>query len=125
MNSNIYTIKKGEKYPIYIKLKNRDEDKPIDLTNAIIRFQVKDEINDEFFIIDKEITSESNKDTIGAIINPENGEFTVRFTDDDYDKLVAERVYYIVMWWIKQDEDFAKVISSNCNGVLKFIVCHP
>lgn len=125
MNNNIYSIKKGEKYDIYIKLKNRDEDKPIDLTNSIIKFQLKDELRDNFFVIEKQITPTSDMFSTGRIINPEKGEFTVRFTDEDYDKLVCERIYYIVLTWEIQEQDFAKIISSNCNENLLFKVCYP
>lgn len=125
MNNNIYTIKKGEKIPIHIKLKNRDEDKPIDLTNALIRFQLKDELQDQFYIIDKTITTETDVYTDGRIIDAPNGELIVRFTDEDFEKLVVNRVYYITIWWEIPDEDFAKVVSSNCNSLFKFMVCHP
>lgn len=125
MTNNIYKIKKGEKFPIYIRIKNRDEDKPIDLTNATIKFQLKDELKDEFNIIEKIITIDSDADTIGRIITPENGELIVRFTDDDYDKLVVERVYYLTIWYEIESQDFAKVISSNGCENFKFIVCIP
>lgn len=125
MRDNIYTIKKGEKFPIHIKVKNRDEDAPIDLTNAVIKFQLKDELKDEFYIIEKVITVDTDEYSIGRIIEPKNGEFIVRFDDEDYDKLVTNRIYYMTIWWEIPDENFAKVISSNCNDVFKFMVCHP
>ena len=125
MTNNIYKIKKGEKFPIYIKIKNRDEDKPIDLTNAIIKFQLKDELKDEFSVIEKVIDTESDVDTIGRITDPMNGEVIVRFNDDDYDMLVTQRIYYLTIWYEKPDENFAKVISSNACENLKFMVCVP
>ncbi len=125
MTNNIYSIKKGEKYNIFIKVKNRDEDKPIDLTNSVIHFQLKDELKDEFYIIDKTITTETDAYTVGRILNPELGEFTVRFTDEDYDKLVCERIYYLIITWSIPDLDFSKVISSNCSEYFKFKVCYP
>lgn len=125
MNENIYTVKKGEKFPIHIKVKNRDEDAPIDLTNAIIKFQLKDELKDEFCVIDKIITTETDVYSIGRIVSPKEGEFIVRFDDEDYDKLVVNRIYYLTIWWEIPDENFSKVISSNCNDFFKFMVCHP
>ena len=125
MSNNIYSIKKGEKFPIHVKVKNRDEDAPIDLTNAVIKFQLKDELKDEFYIIEKVITTETDEYSIGRIIEPKNGEFIIRFDDEDYDKLIIDRIYYMTIWWEVPDENFAKVISSNCNNVFKFVVCHP
>lgn len=125
MADNIYTIKKGEKYPIFVKVKNSDEDKPIDLGNAQIRVQVKDELKDPFFVLEKIITTETDFYTEGKIINPQDGEFVFRFTDEDFNKLTEERVYYITIWWEIKEENFAKVISSNCKDVLKLIVCIP
>ena len=125
MTNNIYKIKKGEKFPIFIRIKNRDEDKPIDLTNAIIRFQLKDELKDEFNVIEKEISVETDVNTIGRIINPTNGEIIIRLNDDDYDMLITERVYYLTIWYEIPEENFAKVISSNACGNLKFMVCIP
>lgn len=123
--TNIYTLKKGEKFPINITIRNSELDEPIDLTNAKINFQLKDELKDDFFIINKEITTESDLETVGQIINPANGEFVVRFTDEDFEKLVVERVYYLTIWYIITDENFSKVISSNGSDNLKFMVCYP
>lgn len=124
-SNNIYTIKKGEKYPIFIKIKNLDEDKPIDLTNANIKVYIKDELKDEFFIIEKYITANSDISSVGRIINPQNGELILKFNDEDFDKLVCERLYYVTIWWEIPSEDFAKVISSNCNEYLMLKVCNP
>lgn len=125
MANNIYSIKKGEKYPITIKLKNKDLDTPIDLTNAVIKFQIKDELKDEFCIIEKVITIDTDVYTEGRIVDPKNGKIIIKFTDEDFDKLIVERIYYITIWWEIPDEDFAKVISSNNKDYLKFMVCVP
>ena len=71
--TNIYTIKKGEKFPIHITIKNKDLDEPIDLTGSIIKFQLKDELKDEFCVIDKTITEGTDIYSIGRIIDPKNG----------------------------------------------------
>ena len=123
--TNIYTIKKGEKFPIHITIRNRDLDEPIDLTGSIIKFQLKDELKDDFFVIDKTITESTDVYSIGRIVNPKNGEVVVRFTDEDFNNLVVERVYYATIWWEKPDEDFAKVISSNDKETFRFMVCIP
>lgn len=125
MNINTYKIKKGYKGPINITVRNKDEDKPIDLTGSKILIQIKDELKDQFFIVDKTITEETDVYTVGRIVSPEEGQIIVRFTDDDYEKLIVERIYYLTIWWVKEDEDFAKVISSNCGEVLQFQVCYP
>lgn len=125
MANNIYTIKKGEKYPIRITIKNKDLDTPIDLTNATIKFQLKDELKDEFYVIEKNITIYSDINTIGQITDPQKGELVVKFTDEDFETLVVERIYYITIWWEIPDEDFAKVISSNNKETFKFMVCIP
>jgi hypothetical protein len=123
--TNIYTIKKGEKFPIHITIRNRDLDEPIDLTGSIIKFQLKDELKDEFFVVDKTITEDSNVSTDGRIIDAKNGEVVVRISEQDFETLVVERVYYATIWWEKPDEDFAKVISSNDRETFRFMVCIP
>lgn len=123
--TNIYTIKKGEKYPICINIKNRDLDEPINLTGSIIKFQLKDELKDEFCVIEKNITEETDSYSIGRIIDAKNGKVIVRFTDEDFDKLIFERVYYITIWWQIPEEDFSKVISSNGCETFRFMMCHP
>lgn len=125
MTNNIYTIKKGEKYPILIKLKNRDLDEPIDLTGSIIKFQIKDELNDEYFIIEKTIDENSDENCEGRIIDAINGKAVIRLNDEDYCKLIIQRVYYLVITWDIPEQNFSKVISSNGDEYLKFIVCHP
>lgn len=125
MANNIYCIKKGEKFPISITLHNRDEDIPIDLTNAVIKFQIKDELKDEFYVVNKTITEETDVDTIGRIVDPINGKVIVRLTDGDYENLVCERIYYLTITWEIPDEDFSKVVSSNCDENLLFKVCYP
>ena len=123
--TNLYTIKKGEKYPIYITIKNKETAEPIDLTGSIIRFQLKDELKDEFYIIDKTVTEETDIHEMGKIIDPQNGKVIIRFTDEDFERLVIERIYYITIWWQVPEEGFSKVISSNGCETFKFMMCHP
>ena len=125
MGNYTYKIKKGYKGPINITVRNRDEDKPIDLTGSKILIQIKDELQDNFFIISKTITENTDVYEEGRIVAPKEGHIITRFNDDDYDKLVVERIYFLTIWWVKEDEDFAKVISSNDNEVLQFQVCYP
>lgn len=123
--TNIYTIKKGEKYPIYITIKNKELGEPIDLTGSVIKFQLKDELKDEFYVIDKTITEDSDVASVGQIIDAKNGKVIVKFTDEDFDMLIFERIYYITIWWEIPDEDFSKVISSNGCETFRFMMCHP
>ena len=125
MGNYTYKIKKGYKGPINITVRNRDEDKPIDLTGSKILIQIKDELQDDFYIIDKTITEKTDVYVDGRIISPEEGQIVIRFNDEDYEKLIVERIYFLTIWWIKEDEDFAKVISSNCGECLQFQVCYP
>jgi len=125
MGNYTYKIKKGYKGPINITVRNRDEDKPIDLTGSKILIQIKDELQDNFYIINKTITEDTDVYVDGRIVSPENGEIIIRFNDEDYEKFVVERVYFLTIWWVKEDEDFAKVISSNCGEQLQFQVCYP
>lgn len=124
-NNNIFSIVKGETYPISITVRNRDEDKPIDLSNSIIRFQLKDELRDEFCVIEKKITTDSDVYSVGRIADPKNGLILLTFTLDDYDKLVCERIYYATIFWDIPEQNFSKVISSNCGETFKFKVCYP
>lgn len=125
MGNYTYKIKKGYKGPINITVRNRDEDKPIDLTGSKILIQIKDELQDDFYIINKTITEDTDVYVDGRIVSPENGQIIIRFNDEDYDKFVVERIYFLTIWWVKEDEDFAKVISSNCGEQLQFQVCYP
>lgn len=125
MANNLYSIKQGEKYNISIKLHDRDNDRPIDLSNAIIHFQLKDELKDTFCIIDKTITLDSDPYSIGQIIKPQEGIFITRFTDEDYEKLVPERIYFLTITWEVPEQDFSKVVSSNCGENFLFKVCYP
>lgn len=125
MGNYTYKIKKGYKGPINITVRNRDEDKPIDLTGSKILVQIKDELQDDFYIIDKTITENTDVAIDGRIVSPEEGQIIFRFNDNDYEKLVVERIYFLTIWWIKEEEDFAKVISSNNDEVLQFQVCYP
>lgn len=125
MSNYTYKIKKGYKGPINITVRNKDEDTPIDLTGSKILVQIKDELQDNFFIIDKTITEETDVYSVGRIISPTEGQIILRFTDEDYEKLIVERIYFLTIWWIKEEEDFAKVISSNCGEVLQLQVCYP
>lgn len=125
MGNYTYKIKKGYKGPINITVRNRDEDKPINLTGSKILVQIKDELQDDFYIIDKTITENTDVYVDGRITSPEEGQIIIRFNDEDYEKLVVERIYFLTIWWVKEDEDFAKVISSNCGECLQFQVCYP
>jgi hypothetical protein len=125
MGNYTYKIKKGYKGPINITVRNRDEDKPIDLTGSKILIQIKDELQDDFYIINKTITEDTDVYVDGRIVSPEEGQIIIRFNDEDYEKLIVERVYFLTIWWVKEDEDFAKVISSNCGEQLQFQVCYP
>ena len=120
-----YKLKKGYKGPINITVRNRDEDKPIDLTGSKILVQIKDALQDDFFIINKTITEDTDVYVDGRIVSPQNGQIIIRFNDEDYDKFIVERMYFLTIWWVKEDEDFAKVISSNCGEQLQFQVCYP
>lgn len=125
MGNYTYKIKKGYKGPINITVRNRDEDKPIDLTGSKILIQIKDELQDDFYIINKTITEDTDVYVDGRIVSPKEGQIIIRFNDEDYEKFVVERVYFLTIWWVKEDEDFAKVISSNCGEQLQFQVCYP
>lgn len=125
MGNYTYKIKKGYKGPINITVRNRDEDKPIDLTGSKILVQIKDELQDDFFIINKTITEDTDVYVDGRIVSPQDGQIIIRFNDEDYDKFIVERMYFLTIWWVKEDEDFAKVISSNCGEQLQFQVCYP
>lgn len=123
--NKMYCIKKGEKLPILIKMHNTDEDKPINLTDSQIRFQLKDELKDEEYIIEKIITLTSDVETIGRIIEPDEGIFVLRINDEDFEKLVEERIYYATIWWEIPEQGLAKVISGNCDSLLIFKICYP
>lgn len=119
-----YSIRRSERYPIELALINADEGEPIDLTGAKIRYALKDEVKDDFYIIDR--TVDENTDIItdgGKITDATNGKVIIRFSEDDFKLLVDERIYYLSIWWEVPSEDFIKVVSSNCGEYLEFKVC--
>ena len=119
-----YSIRRSERYPIELALINADEGEPIDLTGAKIRYALKDEVKDDFYIIDR--TVDENTDIItdgGKITDATNGKVIIRFSEDDFKLLVDERIYYLSIWWEVPSEDFIKIVSSNCGEYLEFKVC--
>ena len=119
-----YSIRRSERYPIELALINADEGEPINLTGAKIRYALKDEVKDDFYIIDR--TVDENTDIItdgGKITDATNGKVIIRFSEDDFKLLVDERIYYLSIWWEVPSEDFIKVVSSNCGEYLEFKVC--
>lgn len=119
-----YSIRRSERYPIELTLINADEGEPIDLTGAKIRYALKDEVKDDYYIIDR--TVDENTDIItdgGKITDATNGKVIIRFSEDDFKLLVDERIYYLSIWWEVPSEDFIKVVSSNCGEYLEFKVC--
>ena len=119
-----YSIRRSERYPIELALINYDEGEPIDLTGAKIRYALKDEVKDDYYIIDR--TVDENTDIItdgGKITDAINGKVIIRFSEDDFKLLVDERIYYLSIWWEVPSEDFIKVIASNCGEYLEFKVC--
>lgn len=119
-----YSIRRSERYPIELALINADECEPIDLTGAKIRYALKDEVKDDYYIIDR--TVDENTDIItdgGKITDATNGKVIIRFSEDDFKLLVDERIYYLSIWWEVPSEDFIKVVSSNCGEYLEFKVC--
>lgn len=118
-----YSIRRSERYPIELTLINYDEGEPIDLTGAKIRYALKDEVKDDYYIIDR--TVDENTDVItdgGKITDAINGKVIIRFSEDDFKLLVDERIYYLSIWWEVPSEDFIKVVSSNCGEYLEFKV---
>ena len=118
-----YSIRRSERYPIELALINYDEGEPIDLTGAKIRYALKDEVKDDYYIIDR--TVDENTDVItdgGKITDAINGKVIIRFSEDDFKLLVDERIYYLSIWWEVPSEDFIKVVSSNCGEYLEFKV---
>lgn len=119
-----YCIRRSERYPIELTLINTDEDEPIDLTGASIRYALKDEVKDDYYIIDRTIDETTSiVEDGGRITEPTNGKVVIRFDEDDFNLLVDERIYYLSIWWIVPSENFIKVISSNCGEYLEFKVC--
>lgn len=119
-----YSIRRSERYPIELALINADEGEPIDLTGAKIRYALKDEVKDDYYIINR--TVDENTDIItdgGKITDATNGKVIIRFSEDDFKLLVDERIYYLSIWWEVPSEDFIKVVSSNCGEYLEFKVC--
>lgn len=114
----IIRLKQGEALPI--KMNILSGGLPFDLSDCSLTVQVKSApyVNIEP-IFEKEITVDSDADTVGQITAPTNGEFQIMFTQEDTDLPVNE--YAFIMFLnngVSKD-----IISSKCCGSGKYIIC--
>lgn len=115
-------IKKGESLGFVFNLKQ--DEQPVNLTNASILFQVRETLEDKgIFVINKEITENTSLNTIGQIINPEEGQFVIKVTSSDTASLTSLRPYYAAIYYVVGGE--ARCISANSNDVALLTVLNP
>lgn len=98
------------------------DEQPMDLTNLTVLFQVK--ISPYFklpSLIEKEVTEDSDRTTVGVITDPTQGVFQIQLTMEDTLKLPPDD--YPLMITIV-DKDTRTNISSDGNYNAVFRVCH-
>lgn len=113
-------IKYGETYPLIFSCQDKNGN-PVDLTDAVISFELYDEIQDDEPTVQKTLTN--NIDEVGGISDAQNGKFYVIFSDYDYELLYKGRIYYLNIWLIKGN--CKKVISSANGEVCTFKIFYP
>lgn len=124
-NRLVVKIQSGEarSFGFTIKAKNSlDEYVPMDLTQYIVDFQIKEypyaSVNP---IINKEITLD--EDTLnGWIYEPTLGKFKVEINQDDMDILIPGKEYYLVITLINGETRI--IISGEGDNVGTFMVCN-
>jgi len=111
-------VKQGEEISRTFTIKSGDS--PLDLSDYTIKFQVK---NDPYVevepLIDKEITTTSDINTVGQITSPSLGEWQVRLTEAD--TCIPTGEYYLIIF-LNQGTTKDIISSNNCCNA-KYIVC--
>lgn len=118
----ILRIKKGETLGFAFTLTHNQI--PIDLTDAEILVQVRDSaVDDGTFVIDKNVTENSDVATEGRINNPTEGQFFIMITSSETENLSTLKPYFIAIYLLK--DNVSRCISANSNELAQLIVLNP
>lgn len=111
-------VKQGEEINVGFTV-NQDGN-PMDLSDYTIRFQVKKvPLVNAPALIDKEITTVSDMNSIGMINYPQQGQFTVHLNVDDTSFPPGEYSLIIAL----EQEGLVDIISSKCCNKAIYKIC--
>lgn len=115
-------IKIGEQKPLNYTVKIKNTGLPVNLVNSTIIFQLKENENQtDNFLLEKNITEDTDPTSIGQIFDAQNGKFSIFFNSEDTLNLDINRDYYYTIWRIF--ENTREVISASGMRVESFNVC--
>ena len=121
---NIYEmkIKKGESIGFYSTL--TENGSPVDLTDSQMVMEVRGNVVDDGnYVISKTITTTSNPNVEGKIINPAEGQFFFKVNDYDISDMSTAKPYFVAIYHV--NGAIRKCISSTNGKIAKFLVFNP
>ena len=115
-------IKKGESLGFAFTLTQQGV--PVDLTNSTILMQVRENVEDDgVYLITKTVTTASDPDVQGTIVNPTSGQFFIKVNSTDIEDMLTTKPYFVAIYHI--NGDIKDCISANNHQVAKFLVLNP
>jgi hypothetical protein len=115
-------IKQGESIGFAFTLTQQGS--PVDLTNSTMLMQVRENVEDNgTYLITKTITTASDPDGQGIIVNPTAGQFMFKVNSEDIDDMSTTKPYFVAIYHI--NGDIKDCISANNHQVAKFLVLNP
>lgn len=115
-------IKQGESIGFAFTLIQQGS--PVDLTNSAMLMQVRENVEDNgTYLITKTITTASDPDEQGVIVNPTAGQFMFKVNSDDIADMSTTKPYFVAIYHI--NGDIKDCISANNHQVAKFLVLNP
>ena len=111
-------VKQGEEFNRAFTIYSGDN--PLDLTNYTIKFTVKSvPLAKAKSLIDKEITTSSDINTVGRINYPLQGKFFVHLSKEDTSLPIGDYTLDISL----NSDHFSDIISSTCCTSAIYRVC--
>ena len=118
MSELILPVKQGEELNIGFTIKQ--DGSPMDLSDYTVRVQVKKVPLVTYpAMIDKEITTTSDINTIGQINYPQQGQFVIHLTEEDTSYAPGD---YSLIISIEQP-GYIDIISSKCCNKAIYRIC--
>ena len=115
-------IKQGESIGFAFTLTQQGS--PVDLTDSTMLMQVRENVEDNgTYLITKTITTSSDPDEQGVIVNPTAGQFMFKVNSDDIDDMSTTKPSFVASYHI--NGDIKDCISANNHQVAKFLVLNP
>ena len=115
-------IKQGESIGFAFTLNQQGS--PVDLTNSTMLMQVRENVEDNgTYLITKTITTASDPDEQGIIVNPIAGQFFFKVNSSDIEDMSTTKPYFVAIYHI--NGDIKDCISANNHQVAKFLVLNP